>query len=156
MTLNEKTKTKKSYPTKISTKGYVAISQFEGLSLKAYKCPAGKWTIGYGHTENVSPTDKISYEEAGKLLCYDLKKVYRLIPVKEKMTQGMFDALASFIFNVGASNFKKSTLKKMVENNVNDANIGKEFCKWVRAGGVILQGLVNRRKWEAKRYYEKD
>lgn len=154
MTINEIKKTSK--PTAISPKGYVAICQFEGLRQKAYKCAGGVWTIGYGHTKGVKEGDKITYKQAGELLNEDLKAVYNELAKIERLSQGMYDALASFIFNVGIGNFNTSTLKKKVLDNPQDKTIGDEFKRWIYSKGKILNGLIKRRAWEAQRYYEKD
>lgn len=125
------------------------IKKHEGLRTSAYKCPAGVWTVGYGHTRNVKAGDVITEKEAENLLIQDLAAaaadVSRL--VKVPLTQGQFDALCSFVFNLGAGSLMKSSLLKYV--NAGDfKKAADEFEKWVYSGGRILKGLVNRRKDE--------
>ena len=91
------------------------IKKFEGLRLKAYKCPAGVYTIGYGHTENVNADSEISELMADQILRKDLKKFEQAINDMDlPLLQCEFDALVSFVFNVGIGNFNKSTLKKLL------------------------------------------
>lgn len=139
---------------RVSTEGYCAIASFEGVRLKAYKCPAGVWTIGYGHTEGVKEGDTINYAEAGKLLRCDIEKCEVVLDELGKLTQGQIDAIVSFVFNVGKKNWDKSTLKKIIKSDRFSKQIGKEFMRWVYSKGKRLNGLVRRREWEARRYYE--
>lgn len=139
---------------KISNQCYVAISRFEGCNLKAYKCSGGVWTIGYGHTAGVKQGDTISYKQASDYFREDIEAVERQLSAYSHLTSGQWDALVSFVFNVGYGNFAKSTLKMLIDDNPNDKRIADEFRRWVYAGGVRLDGLVKRREWEAKRYYE--
>lgn len=130
----------------LSNKGIELIKKFEGCRLKAYKCPAGVWTIGYGHTNNVRPDDVITQDEAEELLKRDIKvhedNVTRL--VKVALSQGQFDALVSFEYNVGYGNFANSTLLKLL-NSGNYESAAKQFKRWVYAGDKVLEGLVKRR-----------
>ena len=133
----------------ISKKGIDLIKRFEGCRLKAYKCPAGVWTIGYGHTNNVRPDDIITQTDADELLNNDFKvheeNVKRV--VKIALTQNQFDALVSFEYNVGYGAFANSTLLKLLNaGNYNGAS--KQFERWVYAGDRVLEGLVKRRKAE--------
>ena len=133
----------------ISKKGIDLIKRYEGCRLKAYKCPAGVWTIGYGHTNNVRPDDIITQDDAEELLKRDLKvhedNVKRV--VKIALTQNQFDALVSFEYNVGYGAFANSTLLKLLNaGNYNGAS--KQFERWVYAGDRVLEGLVKRRKAE--------
>lgn len=139
---------------KISLEAYTWIAVFEGFRPTAYKCPSGVWTIGYGHTEGVNKGDTINIKQASDLLKKDIEKVEKVVERLGTLTQGQFDALTSFIFNVGEGNFSSSTLKKKVIANRWDKSIGAEFKRWVYSNGKILNGLVKRREWEAKRYYE--
>ena len=133
----------------ISKKGVDLIKKFEGCKLKAYKCPAGIWTIGYGHTNNVRPDDMITFADAEKLLRVDLvihsNNVKKL--VKVPLTQCQFDALVCFEYNVGYNAFKNSTLLKLLNQNKYD-EASNQFERWVFAGNQKLQGLINRRKAE--------
>jgi lysozyme len=149
---------------KISDEGLALIKEFEGLRLKAYKCPAGVWTIGYGHTSNagaptVVPNMLISKETAEAVLRSDLAQfelgVERLMDVP--LTQSQFDALVSFAYNVGLGSenrnsppgLTRSTLRKRINEGNYDA-APAEFMKWTRGGGKELPGLVRRRRAEVK------
>ena len=136
----------------ISSKGIELIKRFEGCRLKAYKCPAGVWTIGYGHTNNVRPDDVITQDEAEELLKRDLQvhenNVKRL--VKVALTQGQFDALVSFEFNVGYSALANSTLLKVL--NTGNYNAAVKQFRWVYAGNKVLEGLVKRRIAETEMF----
>ena len=135
------------------------IKKFEGLRLKAYKCPAGVYTIGYGHTENVCADSEISELMADQILRKDLQKFEQAInDLDLPLLQCEFDALVSFIFNVGIGNFNKSTLKKLLLQK-KFFYAAKEFDKWVFAGGKKLwvfaggkklPGLQSRRTKERK------
>lgn len=139
---------------KISNKGIELIKRHEGLVLKAYRCPADKWTIGYGHTLNVKSTDVINKEQAECFLRQDVKSAESDVNrEKLNLTQNQFDALVSFVFNLGAGNFKRSTLLRKVKANPNDPTIRAEFERWIYAGGKVLNGLVKRRKEEAALYF---
>ncbi len=132
-----------------------AIKSFEGLRLKAYQCPSGVTTIGYGHTSSVRLNSACSQIEAEKWLREDLERVYAVLrKVRVYWTQGMWDACTSFVFNVGGQQFLQSSLKKKMEFNAEDPAIKKEFMKWVYSKGRVLNGLKSRRQWEAKRYYQ--
>ena len=132
-----------------SKKGKALIKKYEGCRLKAYKCPAGVLTIGYGHTNNVRVDDVITQAEADKLLDIDIvikeKEVNSVLRVP--VTQGQYDALVSFAFNLGIGNLKKSTLLRLV-NQGKYKNASNEFSRWVYAGGKVLTGLVKRRNEE--------
>lgn len=135
----------------ISERGLKLIKEHEGLSLKRYICPAGKPTIGYGHL--ITPEDGnlalITPEKAEELLKSDLNACYSAISamVATPLAQGQFDALVSFIFNLGAGKFQTSTLRKLI-NRGNYAGAALEFPKWVYANKKVLPGLVKRRKAE--------
>lgn len=134
---------------KTSQKGIDLIKKFEGCVLKAYKCPAGVYTIGYGHTNNVRPDDVITQQDAEDLLKLDLAKFEAAVnsAVKVSLTQEQFDALVSFTYNLGAGNLQSSTLLKKL--NAGDyAGAAEQFGKWVYAGKTILEGLVRRRAAE--------
>jgi len=127
--------------------------QFEGLKLSAYKCPAGVWTIGYGHTQGVKQGQRITASEASTFLMSDLRnagnQVERLLPF---LTQNQYDALTDFVYNLGIGNLRSSTLLKYIRENKSDKEISLQFMRWVKAGGKVLPGLVKRREWEAERW----
>jgi lysozyme len=134
---------------RISDNGLELIKSFEGLYLKAYLCPAKVWTIGYGHTGNVKPGDVITRQQADELLRQDVEEFVAIVntAVKVPLTQNQFDSLVSFVYNVGADAFRKSTLLRKL--NAGDyAGAAQEFDRWNKARGVVLPGLVKRRKKE--------
>ncbi len=132
-----------------SKKGKTLIKKYEGCRLKAYKCPAGVLTIGYGHTNNVRLDDVLTQDEAEKLLDIDIKikekELNKLIKVP--VTQNQYDALISFVFNLGVGNLKKSTLLRLL-NQKNYKGAAQQFDRWVYAGNKVLAGLVKRRAEE--------
>ncbi|MCD7779618.1 MAG: lysozyme, partial [Candidatus Gastranaerophilales bacterium] len=125
------------------------IKKFEGLKTKAYKCPAGIWTIDYGHTSGVKSTDTCTMEQAIEYLKRDLIKFEYDINklVKTELNQNQFDALISFVFNIGANAFEKSTMLKFINNKHFPLAAGR-FDLWVYSKGVKLEGLVKRRSAE--------
>ena len=137
---------------KISNKGIDFIIKEERERLTAYKCAAGVWTIGVGHTgKDVYQGLKITKEQSRKLLSKDIEKFEKAVSkqITVPLTQAQFDALVSFTFNLGEGNLQKSTLRKKINSKASDEEIGKEFNKWVNAGGKKLAGLVKRRQREA-------
>ena len=133
------------------------IKVWEGFRPKAYRCPAGVLTIGYGHTgADVKPGMVVTAAEAAALLCSDLRhfeqEVSRLT-ASVTLSQHQFDALVSFAFNCGLGNLKSSTLLRKVQVNPADPSIATEFKRWNRGGGKVLPGLVRRRSEEAAWYF---
>lgn len=131
------------------------VKRFEGLRLTAYKCPAGVWTIGYGHTgASVRQGLTITEQVADELLRADLEKFAREVnALKLPLTKEcQFDAVVDFCYNLGTGKFKSSTLYKKILKNPKDTSIPSEFLLWVNAGGKKLDGLVNRRVWDAARW----
>lgn len=137
----------------ISQKGLDLIKEFEGLRLKAYQCSAKKWTIGYGHTNNVRPDDEITELQALELLIRDVYDCEGAINrlVTKTLNQGQLDSLCSFIFNVGIGNFQKSTLLRLL-NEGDFIGASKQFERWVYCKGKKLNGLVRRRKAEKQMF----
>ncbi len=144
---------------KTSNKGIELIKGFESLHLDSYMCPAGCLTIGWGHTKGVREGQRISLTEAEKLLKDDIAAVESCISKIAGLKQHQFDALVSFVFNVGVQAFENSTLKRLVIANKDDTAIVDEFMRWIygTVGGrkVVLPGLVRRRKAEADMYIKK-
>lgn len=134
---------------KTSEKGIELIKSFEGLRQFSYKCPAGVWTIGYGHTGGVKKGDTCTEEEAIELLKKDLEIFEHSIKdlVKVELNQNQFDALVSFVFNVGVGAFQDSTMRKFL-NSKQFSAAAEQFDKWVHSKGVKLEGLVKRRAAE--------
>ena len=140
---------------KTSKEGIALITYFEKFEPKAYVCPGGKWTIGYGHTQGVKEGDVITEEEGVRLLQEDLAEAERYVRmyVHTPLRQNQFDSLVSFVFNVGSGNFKRSALLKEVNYDADGFNeIRPRFMAWVKAGGKVQNGLIARRKKEAEMY----
>ena len=128
------------------------LKQFEGYLAKAYRCPAGVWTCGYGHTKGVT----------ARTVCDKAKLRADLAPIESFLsavpevtkTQGRFDACVDFCFNLGTGAFRGSALFKLIQKKASVAAIQAEFLKWVYAGGRQMEGLKTRRRWEAQRFIE--
>lgn len=137
---------------KTSQEGKNRIAEHEGISLVAYPDPGTggePWTIGVGHTGGVKPGDRITHNQAIDLLAADLATAEKAVNslVKVPLAQHEFDALVSFVFNVGASAFQDSTLRKKL--NIGDRRgAGEEFLRWNKAGGRVMAGLIRRRQAE--------
>lgn len=139
-----------------SPKGIALIIEFEGLRLKAYKCPGGVWTIGYGHTAGVKLGMVITEKQAEEYLKADLIAFEKYLNgLRLALNQNQFDALISFIYNVGTDNFTSSTLLRKIKHNPQDNSIMDEFLKWVYSKGRVLPGLQRRRLAEMKLYFSK-
>lgn len=133
----------------INAAGLAIIKKFEGRRLKAYRCPAGIWTIGYGHTGDVHEGMEITEEQAEELLRGDIMQaemdVERLVMVPINSNQ--FSALVSFTYNVGVQAFKISTLLNRI-NAGRLQDVSGEIIKWRYANGKELNGLRRRREAE--------
>ena len=135
----------------LSAQGLDLVKRFEGLRLGAYQDAAGVWTIGYGHTGNVHPGQRITEAHAEQLLRKDVAWAEDAVRknVDVPLSQGQFDALVSFTFNLGAGALQRSTLLQKL--NAGDyAGAQAEFGRFVHAGGRVLPGLVRRRADEAE------
>ncbi|MDS0828893.1 lysozyme [Serratia marcescens] len=134
---------------KTSSKGRTLIKKFESLQLVAYRDSVGVLTIGYGHTHGVQWGDTVTTIEAEDLLTADLANVEKTLAsaVHVPLNQNQYDALASFIFNLGPGNFNSSTLLKKL-NNGDYQGAADEIPRWNRAGGKELRGLTRRRAAE--------
>ena len=141
----------------ISQQGVELIKHFEGCRLEAYLCPAGIWTIGYGHTLDVKEGDRVDQEAAEAFLIEDLEEfedhVQRLVEVD--LNQDQFDALVSWTFNLGYGNLAASTLLAKLNDGLYD-EVPEQIRRWTRAGGKVLSGLVRRRNAEALLWQGKD
>jgi len=145
---------------KLNKNGYKLICEFEGLKLKPYLCSAKIPTIGYGNTyypngKRVTLLDEpITKEYAFEMFKSIADKFAKRVDdmVVKEVNQNQFNALVSFAYNVGTGAFATSTLLKKVNNNPNDATIKNEFLKWTKAGGKVIQGLINRRIKESEVY----
>ena len=135
---------------KIGYDGLKMIKHFEGLELNAYQCAAGVWTIGYGHTKGVQQGMVISEETADEMLVEELKEYENYINdmVNCPLNQNQFDALVSWVYNLGPANLQASTLLKVL--NAGDyAGVPAQIKRWNKAGGKVLEGLTRRREAEA-------
>lgn len=129
------------------------LEEGKGFSSKSYLCPAGKRTIGYGHV--ILPDDNIiepiTEDQAEDILEKDVIVAENAINkyVKIPLTQNQFDALVCFVFNIGKTNFKTSTLLKFINEQLWD-KIPKQFMRWVYHDKKLIKGLENRRKIEVR------
>lgn len=133
------------------------IGDWEGCRLRAYVCPAGVLTIGYGHTVGVEPNDEITQTEADKILREDIAGVqHALAPyVNVRVSRGQFVALVSLAFNVGVGYVTTKCPKLMRALNAEDWDeCAFQFLDITKAAGVELPGLVMRRKEEAALFLE--
>ena len=130
------------------------LKSFEGCRLQAYQDAAKVWTIGYGHTKGVKKGDNITQVEAEAYLREDVEEVEgQILALNLNLTQPQFDALVSFVYNVGIGAFKKSTLLRFIREGRSENDIKKQFYSWVYSNGRTLPGLVKRREWEAIRFF---
>lgn len=136
---------------KTSNEGLELIQKFEDFRAEAYICAGGKATIGYGHTAGVQLGDTISIEQAQMYLRHDVGDAEAAVDamIKVPLKQCQFDALVSFVFNVGSGHFRSSTLRRLINENCSDVGmIKKAFLMWVKSRGKVLPGLVKRREEE--------
>lgn len=150
----------------VSPKAVAMIKHHEGVRQKPYRCPAKLWTVGVGHVlypeQGKLPIDQrdafnikiedfriFSMEEVDAILRADLERFERGVEryITVPLTQGMFDALVSFSFNVGLGTLQRSTLRQKL-NRGDKEGAGQELMKYCMAGGKILKGLQNRRRDE--------
>lgn len=126
------------------------IKKYEGCNLKAYRCPAGKWTIGYGHTEGVKAGDVWTQEQADDVLMKEIEKygkgVLQACPSLEHYPNRL-GACISLAYNIGLGNFSGSSVAKYIRRGEYRA-AADAFGMWVYAGKQKLPGLVNRRQAE--------
>ena len=138
----------------ITQDGIDLIKRFEGFSSTVYICPAGYPTIGYGHLVRDNETfEEISQEEAEALLRIDVESAERAVLrlIKVPLTDGQFDALVSFTYNLGSGALQCSTLRRKVNRQAH-SEVPTQLVRWVWAGGRKLNGLIRRRAVEAKLY----
>lgn len=143
-----------------SDKGIALIKKYEGCKLTAYKpVPTEQyWTIGYGHYgKDVEKGQSITQARADELLVSDLRRFEKVVnDLRINFKQQQFDALVSWLFNLGVGNFAMSTFKKKVVNQSADEAICDELVKWYNAGGKPLLGLKRRRVEEANMWLGKE
>lgn len=139
---------------KTSVIGRKLIKTFEGYSSEAYLCPAGVWTIGYGHTSGVAMGDTCTKEEADEFLKDDLKTAEDAVNAQNlDLSQTQFDALVSLVYNIGTGNFQSSTLLKLLKNDTASRDVvEKQWKVWKYSNKKVLKGLVRRRAAEYSLY----
>jgi GH24 family phage-related lysozyme (muramidase) len=148
-------------PNVVSENGLNLVKKFEGLhkvtedgDVRAYRCPAGKWTVGYGHTRGVKSGLRASVDECEKFLMEDLHEAGNAVrsAVNVPLSQNQYDALVSFVFNLGAGNFRSSTMLKKLNKGLYE-EIPAQIIRWnkARVDGKLteLRGLTRRRTAEA-------
>lgn len=137
------------------------IKKFEGLKLKAYTDPGSGGlpiTIGYGSTmyddgTRINLDDVITEGRATELLYWEVKQKSSALKYLKGINQNQFDAIVSFVYNVGIGAFESSTLKRLIVKNPSDPLIRAQFERWNKSRGRILNGLTKRRKEEADLYF---
>lgn len=140
------------------------IKEFEGLRLKSYRCPSGVLTIGYGHTHGVTESMSILPIHAERFLDYDISLVVLqlcsfhdwILDSPKCPPRGVFFALVDFVFNVGFTKYKNSTLcKKYISKGIFDIEaISIQLLLWTKSNGKVLKGLERRRSWEVSLLFE--
>ena len=142
---------------KISQYGIDLIKHFEGCELQAYQCAAGVWTIGYGHTKGVQPGDEWSEDHANHMLEVELEEYenYVSTAVTVPLSQNQFDALVSWVYNLGNGNLTSSTMLKVLNSGDYDG-VPAQIKRWNKAGGKVLEGLNRRRQAEADMFVGED
>ena len=136
---------------KISQEGIDLIKHFEGCELESYRCSANVLTIGYGTTKNVVEGMKISQHQAEELLMKDLEEFEEYVEdlIDVPLEQNQFDALVAWTYNLGPTNLKTSTLRKVLNKGAYD-DVAEQIKRWNKANGKVLKGLVRRRNAEAE------
>jgi len=134
----------------ISKEGLALIKKFEGCELEAYRCPAGVWTIGCGTIKDVKEGDRITKDEANHLLEEEMIEYESYINdmVDVPLEQNQFDALCSWVFNLGSKNLSESTLLRVL-NDGKYEEVPQQIKRWNKANGEVLNGLIRRREAEA-------
>ena len=134
------------------------IKMFEGYKAKAYICPAGKVTIGFGSLlyidgRKVKMGDTINEQQANEMLMWELKKKSVCLQGLN-LNQNQFDSCLSFVYNCGVTAFNKSRLKRKIIANPNDLSIRSELLRWVNKGSPFEKGLTRRRTIESQLYFK--
>jgi lysozyme len=134
----------------ISQEGLDLIKKFEGCELKAYQDSVGVWTIGYGHTKGVEEGQEITQDEAEDMLASELDEYEGYIRdmVECDLEQNQFDALVAWVYNLGPTNLRSSTMLKRLNKKDFD-DVPNQIKRWDKAGGKVLAGLVRRREAES-------
>ena len=141
---------------KISDKGIDLIKDLEGYRDKAYKCEAGVYTCGYGHTQGVNQNTTCTPEIAEKWLREDIAVAEKAVNELPGLEQNQFDALVSFTYNIGVNAFRNSTAYKIIKENPRDYRVATAIYMWnkitVNGQKVCSTGLANRRIREINMY----
>lgn len=134
----------------ISQEGLDLIKKFEGCELTAYQDSVDVWTIGYGHTKGVEEGQEITQDEAEEMLASELDEYEGYINdlVECALEQCQFDALVAWVYNLGPTNLRSSTLLKRL-NSDDLEDVPDQIKRWNKAGGKVLAGLVRRREAES-------
>ena len=142
---------------KTSQEGIDLIKHFEGCELESYRCSANVLTIGYGTTKNVVEGMKISQHQAEELLMKDLEEFEEYVEdlIDVPLEQNQFDALVAWTYNLGPTNLKTSTLRKVLNKGAYD-DVAEQIKRWNKANGKVLKGLVRRRNAEAELFNGND
>lgn len=137
-----------------SRAGIELIKKYEGFQSVPYRCPAGYWTVGYGHVLAVhEPRSAVTREQAEQLLQNDIRHAELSLTalVSVTLAQAQFDALVSFVFNLGSGAFERSALRREVNRQAHE-NVPDQLMRWVYAAGQKMKGLQRRRAAEAALY----
>jgi lysozyme len=141
---------------KYSKTGLALTERFEGVRLTAYQDQVGVWTIGYGHTAGVQAGDTCTQEQAEAWLAQDVSGAVSVVTsyIHVPLSQGEFDALVDFTFNLGAGSFEHSELLTLINDGELEA-AAEQFQRWSHAGGVEVAGLLRRRQAEEQEFQQK-
>lgn len=132
------------------------IKSCESLRLQSYLCPAGVWTIGWGHAAGVKPGQTITREQAEALFREDIGQKERALDglLSVRLNDNQYSALVSLVFNIGQGNFAGSTLRKVINAGPDDREqITCQWKRWNKSGGKVLRGLTLRRQMELDLYF---
>ena len=145
------------FQMRTSEAGILLIKSFEGCRTVAYQDAVGVWTIGYGHTIDVKEGMTITQHQCDVMLEVDIETYENYVNkyVIVFLTQNQFDALVSWVYNLGPTNLRNSTMLKVLNAGKYD-EVSYQMQRWNRAGGKVLKGLVVRRKAEAELFNESD
>ena len=138
----------------VSKQAIELIKRFEGFKSNCYVCPGGYKTIGYGHIVNDNEfIEEIDEKKGEMLLSIDIEQSRKSVLkfISAELTQGQFDALISFTFNLGGGALQRSGLRRKINRGEHE-EVPREFMRWIHAGGVKLSGLIRRREAEVELY----
>lgn len=134
---------------KVTNKAISILTKYESFQPRAYRCPAGRVTIGYGHTKGVKMGQVITEAKAIQLLREDIAEVEEFLTRKHpNLTQNQFDALTCLVFNLGSYNYSRYYISDLIENNAPAESISRAWLNICYAAGKKLKGLERRRAEE--------